>query len=359
MLGDFDEDIPGKKRQKRHRSDAQLGYALDSDDNPIDLDDSDDESKKSEKEIAGSDDDMFASDTEEKPKGGFDLDKFEREQGLGQYDEEAELNVKQPHEAKRQNEPIDDEKVIDYYNNIEDLDETEIRNKPTQEVQMEAFNLREEVENGEFDKDMNYMRKNESDDDKEEAWMENVGARDIERAKTAQLRQEQEAQKEHEYVATEKLLRDIIAVLEPAETPLEALARLRPKKTKRRNKKDVSDGGDDQDRKAKVFTLTESCERLLNDKGISQIYDTTREEMMRAYKKETGEAFQDQSKKRPRDEDDSVSWEYRWLDEQEWNGPHSTYEMSYWKDNYFENNVEIRPVGSQQAQHISTIDFNE
>lgn len=359
MLEDFDEDLPGNKRQKGNKPHVQLGYALDSDDNPIDLDDSDDESKKSEEEKAGSDDDMFASDTEEKPKNGFDLDKFEREQGLGQYDEEPELNEKQPHEAGQEKKPIDDGKLIDYYNNIEDLDEAEIRSKPREEVQMEAFNLREEAENGEFDKNMNYVQKKENHDDKKEAWMENIDSQDIERAKTAQLRQEQEAQKKQEYVATETLLRDIITIIEPAETPLEALARLRPKKTKRRNKKDVSDGGDDQDRKAKVFSLTESCERLLNDKGISQIYDTTREEMMRAYKKETGKDFQDQSKKRPRDEDVPVSWEYRWLDEQEWNGPHSTYEMSYWKDNYFENNVEVRPVGSQQAQHISTIDFNE
>lgn len=371
MLADeniFQEDLPGNKRQKRSKEhDVQLGYASDSDDNHlVDLDDSDEEDKsdKEDPDKEASDDDMFASDKEEddKKKNEFDLDRFEQEQGLGKYDEEPELNTKHSEDPT---EAANEDELQDYYNNIEDFDEDTTRSRPKQELQMEAFNLREEAENGEFDKNMNYVQKQPSDDEQDEAWMAHIRAKDIENARRAQLRQDQAASRTREHVATEKLLSDMIAILEPAETPLEALARLRPKKTRRKIKNtNLVATLEETERKTIVFALTESCERLLNDKGISQIYETTREELMRAFKRETGLDFQDRGVKRSREEPEEdtpseVLWEYHWLDgeDEEWHGPHTAYEMSYWKDNYFENNVEVRAVGTGVTQHISQTDF--
>lgn len=379
---EFREDLPGNKRQKWSRSKSvQLGYESDSEDNrQSDLDeDSEDEKEEDEKpKTEGSDDDMFASDQEEnegeKKTKPFDMDKFEKEQGLGKYDEEPDLNTNRAEEQAAA-ESGDAQKVIDYYNKIEEYDgeRFDFSSHPKQDLALEAFDLREEAESGEFDKNMNYIRKATSDDENEEdAWMLNINNKDIENARKAQLRQENAVSNTHKTASTDKLLSDVIAILEPAETPMEALARLRPLKLRKKNKsKTRVTSQEEQIRKETVFSLTESCEQLLNHKGISQIYDATREELMRAFKRQTGEDFQNTSLKRSRDmieETDDIElttdkqiWEYRWLDDESeaWNGPHTTYEMKYWKDNYFENNVEVRRVGVLKIQHISTANLDD
>lgn len=389
---EFIEDLPGNKRQKRSQAQAvQLGYDSDSEDNNhSDLDESSHDEKEQQEEDNNnvSDDDMFASDKEEEApdvkKRGFDMDQFEKDQGLGKYDEDLNLNTAAP-EDQQVPDAAEAQELIDYYNNVEDFDEDQKHlRRPKQELTMEAFNLREEAENGEFDKDMNYVRKATSDDEADEDfWMSNIKNSDIENARKAQLNQQAAAINKHKTESTEKLLFDLITILEPAETPMEALARLAPKKTRRKakNKQEVT-LEDEQTRKQTVFTLTECCTQLLNGKGVSQIYDMTREEVMRLYKRETGDQFQDKRQKRTiedveeseqvqqqqvqqehqeHQEQQEQGWEYRWLDEEggEWHGPHTAYEMAYWKDNYFDNNVEVRQVGHLQSQHVSVTQFDD
>lgn len=373
----FTEDLPGNKRNKRTKSESvQLGYDSDSEDNDHgELDEESEESQKSEKEKEKelvSDDDMFASDEEEVPDKKkskvLDMDKFEQEQGLGQYDEESVADT------IGNNNVADTEQkqeLMDYYNNIENFNGEDVA-RPKQELAMEAFNLREESEQGVFDNNMNYTRQKTSDDENEEdEWMANIKNTDIEAARQAQLRQESRVSNKKP-VSTESLLMAILDVLEPVETPMEALSRLRPPKIRKKSKDKVAATPEDLARKQTVFRLTESCGRLLEEKGVSQIYDMTKEELMRAFKRETGEDYRGNERKRPHEEDEDANdgehshpepdivWEYRWLDEDNlWNGPHTTYEMRYWKDNYFENNVEVRRVGDERTQHISKVDFPE
>lgn len=354
----FKEDVPGNKRQKRHTRSVQAGYASDSEDQRSDLDDSDRESDKK------SDDDMFASEdeAETEKKEQFDMEKFEQEQGLGKYDTE-QVPV---------GETVDEgqtEEVMEYYNNIEEFDEENTyRARPKQEVAVEAFNLREEAEAGLFDKNMNYVRKPTSDSENEEdAWMLGLKSSDIAKAREAQLRRANHETKHHSLLV-EQLLPGVIEVLEPAETPMEALARLAPAKARKRGNRNKTKSRstenafsqDDSLRKQTVLDLTDSCEQLL-EKGVSNVYDATREELMRLFKRKTGEDFAPLGKKRMREPDDQseIQWEFRWLDDDDtaWHGPHSTYEMHYWKGNYFENNVEVRRVGETEARHVSVVEF--
>lgn len=368
----FKEDLPGNKRHKSSRSESvQLGYASDSEDpDHSDLEESEGslKSEKEEEKDGASDGDMFASDEEVVPENKkskiLDMDKFEQEQGLGKYDEDNAAATTGHEDVA---DPQDEQELIDYYNNIENFDGEDII-RPKQELAMEAFNLREEAEEGEFDKNMNYVRKKNSDDeDDEDAWMANIKKSDIENAKQAQLRQVNKVSNK-DPVSTESLLAAILDILEPAETPMEALARLRPSRARKKRKVNIATSPEDLARKQTVFRLTESCERLLDDKGVSQIYDMTKEELLRAFKRETGEDYHGNDRKRALEEDEDkntndegqphpqpeVLWEYRWLDEDNaWNGPHTSYEITYWKENYFENNVEVRKVGDPHIQHIS------
>ncbi|KAF8002338.1 hypothetical protein HF325_003303 [Metschnikowia pulcherrima] len=227
-------------------------------------------------------DDMFASDKEDpvdddssdKKKRGFDIDEFEEEQGLKDYIFNEELDGNTPEIAEK-----------------DDLKDS--RNQ----IQMEAFNLREEVESGKFDQDMNYIQGKKDSDDEEEPWMAEASAEDILKARKAQESNSFTENKPLRVVLD--ILQDLISLLEPAETSMEALSRLRPAKRKRaKNLKSEAD----QARKNMVFKITECCESLVNEKGISSAYDMSREELMRAYAQETGQSYQAKGTKRTIDE---------------------------------------------------------
>ncbi|GEQ71875.1 hypothetical protein JCM33374_g5561 [Metschnikowia sp. JCM 33374] len=344
------------------------GYESDSDDHGVgdDSDDSQDSGSEQEKEPAQQeatkdgnkedDDDMFASDNEaddtqqeQKPpkdKHLFDNAQFEKEQGLEDYQFQVE--------------------------NSDGL----LKTRPDgaqQDVQLEAFNLREEVESGKFDKDMNYIQGVKDDsDDQEEPWMAEVSTSDIQKAKMAQQRSS--AGRLNEATPPKPLsevLSQLISLLEPAETPMEALGRLRPQKRKRNKRVEKTpdtqpNNEDDSHRKETVFLITECCEMLVNEKGIASAYDMSREELMRAFSQETGETFQAKGTKRNADEMEAGAseygeaiWEFRWVGETNTNGPYSEYEMKYWKDTYFDNNVEVRKLDEPEFVHVSRVSFQD
>ncbi|KAM9902459.1 hypothetical protein OXX79_003939 [Metschnikowia pulcherrima] len=350
----LEEDFSRKYRKKTQLA---TGYESDSD-GQFQEDDSDD-SKESDEEIKTSkpnseskvsdqeseEDDMFASDKEDpvdgdssdKKKRGFDIDEFEEEQGLKDYIFNEELDGK----------------------TLKTTEKDDLKDSRNQ-IQIEAFNLREEVESGKFDQNMNYIQGKKDSDDEEEPWMAEASAKDIMKARKAQESNFSTENKPLRVVSD--ILQDLISLLEPAETSMEALSRLRPARRKRaKNLKSEAD----QARKNMVFKITECCESLVNEKGISSAYDMSREELMRAYAQETGQSYQAKGTKRTIDEMEKneygdAIWEFRWTGENEVNGPYSAYEMKYWKDTYFENKAEVRRVGEESAfTHVSQIDFED
>lgn len=363
-LDPYKEDLARNKKESTVKKSLELGYQSDSEDESADSDNSATQQhhswrKKDESNNSNDgNDDMFASDPEsdkpqEKDPRLLDMEQFVQEQGL-EGTTESEAKVYGASEV---------EQLQKYYASIEDPSSRGVI-KSLPEVQLEAFNLQDEAEHGTFDKDMNYTREANSDDETtEDAWMGGVKSADIAKAKKAQETRQQAAAKPRHVRALTDLLQSIIEILEPAETALEALARLRPPKKRKRGSSNEAD----DTRKKTVFELTECCEQLISLKGVRDAYDMSREELMRLYKREAGQEFSSKSHKRKADTLDSPEtspgygeaiWEFRWLGETDINGPFSSYEMKYWVDNYFENKVEVRRQGSGHFVPVQKVQFD-
>ena len=246
------------------------------------------------------------------------------------------------------------------------------RNAP----KIEAFNLRQEMDEGRFDQDGNYVRKAIDPDARHDDWLAGVSKRDIRKAAEAHEKRQAEATRQRldeAAISVADLLGALIMRLQRAETPLEAMARLgrkRQPKTKakrvpewRRRKEqrlrdqevgrrdgDV-DGGDmdvdtarpsseeddpEQKRiKADIEAITDAADKLLA-RDFDTVYEQERELLQRAYRRETGHDWVEGDKDDVNDvtdvtdvtdvidvtgdgEDDlsrpgGLLWEYRWTD---------------------------------------------
>lgn len=367
------EDTISNKKERRTKAEVRLNYDSDS------LVEDFEQNKEDKHDNNDSDDDMFASDKEEEansekkaPKKDvvqlLDLNEFEKLEGIGQYDEALKEHV------SGEQDIIDNEEeyreVVDYYTNIEDH-EASVR-IPKTDVKIEAFDLRDDAEEGDFDIDGNFIRREDDDKDtNQDHWIDDAKTIDVAKARKAHEKREQKQREQAPSATTpiEAILAQLIEVLEPSETPLEALARLRPPKNKRnaRNKPKV-DGLAETERKEAVLKMTDLCETLINSKGLSETYLLTREEFMRKYRTETGENYENQSRgtKRPYEEEDEEEasygdkiWEFRWNDDDAINGPYSSYEMAHWAKTHFDASVTVRKVGEESFRALAQADFSE
>ena len=238
---------------------------------------------------------------------------------------------------------------------------------------LDAFNMKNEQEEGRFDAQGNFVRKAADPDAVHDSWLEGVSKKDMKKAKeAADKRDEERRQKrrEDDAVLTSDILKTLIPYLDRGETVLEALARLgRGKKEKRpkwqnKNKRKGDDAMDvDADRAAEdpaetrrreaVEAITGAADQLFT-RGQTEIYDAEREVLMRQYSRETGEGWVDA----PRIEEgeqgadgsgDAKRWEYRWSDGRDGgqvNGPYDGSMMVAWSDaGYFGQGVEFREAG--------------
>ncbi|KAK6204770.1 uncharacterized protein RJT21DRAFT_11029 [Scheffersomyces amazonensis] len=400
------EDVLGnsKRLRQKHKNDLRLNYDSDSSDDDYASDNNnngdggDDEGKGANNaEDDDDDDDMFASDKEEPVENNvktkarevqfLDVKEFEKTEGLEDYDDEKDAFIdddrnEEGDEEDDGNEDEEEEETIDnadYYNNVEDFDETK-RQLKKKDVKIEAFNLREEANEGKFDLEGNFIPNQEDDEQQviekaEEEWISSYKKSDINKAKRAQ--EERKKREEQEQIrraidstSIETLLLQLIALLEPSETPMEALARLGPKKS-RHSKKVANDDDDDGSRKEAVIKITDLCDKLIYDKYLRDVYELSREELMRKYQQETGESYTDHLRgvKRAYEEeipDDTETidygekiWEFKWIGEEEILGPYSNYEMNHWKETYFDNKVLVRKVGSQDFVSVEQIHFED
>ncbi|CAK7264973.1 hypothetical protein SEPCBS119000_001267 [Sporothrix epigloea] len=264
---------------------------------------------------------------------------------------------------------------------------------------IDAFNMRQEQEEGAFDESGNYIRKAADADALHDRWLDGLSKKELKRAAAAHERREadlKQIRREDDSFLTSDLFAALITRLELGETPLEALARLgrdanqtkKPKakkipqwRLKQLEKKKQSQTGGSEDveqmdvdraekdkqatddplqakLKAEIDAITEAADRLLN-RDYPEIYDTLREQLIRDYRAEAGEAWidpkrraQEEHTEEPQssaDSDPTSMWEYRWMDGRDGGasqGPYDTPTMKAWKDaGYFEG-VEFRPAGS-------------
>ena len=242
---------------------------------------------------------------------------------------------------------------------------------------LDAFNLRQEEEEGRYDESGNFVRKAADPDAVNDNWLDGLSKKDIKRAREAQEKRDDEQRRKaaaDDALLTSDLLSTLIQHLETGETPLECLQRLnkgKPKETKvpkwkqkkQRNGMDVdeTENGTTVDpaevlRRQTVDAVTGAADALYG-REQHEIYDSEREVLMRQYKRETGEEWQLPAASRgvgaEDDADESAMWEYRWSDARdggEHHGPYDGSTMKAWNDaEYFGEGVEFRRVGGSDG----------
>jgi CD2 antigen cytoplasmic tail-binding protein 2 len=235
---------------------------------------------------------------------------------------------------------------------------------------LDAFNLQAEKEEGNFDESLNFVRKAADPDAIHDSWMAGMSKKDIRKAKEAQAKREREQRqktRDDDALDTGDILGCLITLLQHGETSLEALARLAPKKEKKRPKwqvkKQKAKSGEmevdeapaalhnaEEKRRKAVDGITGATDVLM-ERGIIDIKDT-REMLMRHYRRETGQDWIDKEESGAVENGaDAELWEFRWSNaEDEIQGPEPREKMKAWSDaGYFAGGVEFRPAGSNEV----------
>ena len=245
---------------------------------------------------------------------------------------------------------------------------------------LDAFNMKNEEDEGKFDESGNFVRNAKDPFEVHDSWLEGnsskAAMRKAAKAEEDRERERRERDIKDDAVSTGELLGRLIERLEEGETTLEALQRLgrgKKKKKKKKKKKQAfkknkrkgdmdldaqSNGTSDpaeEERKANVEALTSAADALLT-RGQTEIYDTERALLERQYKRETGEAWVNPEPANGSAEanggsaqDADKKWHYRWADARDGGQLHGPYDgatMKAWNEaGYFGEGVEYRQDG--------------
>lgn len=217
---------------------------------------------------------------------------------------------------------------------------------------LEAFNLRDEVEEGRFDESGTFVRNAADPEAFNDRWLEGVSKKDIKAAKEAQEKRDAEQRlkdRASDALLTSDLLKTLIERLEVGESTLEALKRLNRGRSKvkkvrpwQRKKKDMMDVDESEEmsreemerlsRASKVEEITVAVDALYS-RGYVNIYEMERELLMREYQSQTGHPFQPELGRAKDADDEEKIWELRYVhDEEVVHGPYSTATMKEWQD---------------------------
>lgn len=249
---------------------------------------------------------------------------------------------------------------------------------------LDAFNMKNEQEEGKFDAQGNFVRKAAYPDAVHDSWLDGVSKKDMKKAKEAADKRDEELRQkriEDDSVLTSDVLKTLIPYLERGETVLEALARLgrakekkKPRWQQNKNRRKGEDAMDvdmekssedpaETRRREAVEAITGAADQLLTH-GQTEIYDAERELLMRQYSRETGEDWVDAPKDEEAEENadglrQMKQWEYRWTDARDGgqaNGPYDGPMMLSWNDaGYFGDGVEFREAGKEGWNRV--VDF--
>jgi CD2 antigen cytoplasmic tail-binding protein 2 len=248
---------------------------------------------------------------------------------------------------------------------------------------LDAFNLRDEEEEGRFDESGNFVRKAVDPDAVNDTWLDGLSKKDLKKAKEAEEKRAEERKRkamESDAVLTSDSLSTLLSHLETGETPLEALQRLgrsKPKDTKipkwkqkrMKNKMDIDepDGNAAEPdpvevvRKQAVEAITGAADAIYS-REQHEIYETERELLLRQYKRETGEDWKAPAPDKMVSEGSAGNdvngemWEYRWSDKRDGGENHGPYDgptMKAWNEaGYFGEEVEYKKVGEMEWSHL-------
>ena len=415
----LDADVIGKSGAQTKRNAVNIdGYESDSDNDNFNARAAERERRKSgeangEKSKDEEDDDMFA-DMEEAVQGTADGDEDEevaREGKRGKKDvkfldqndiEGQVMNSKSgghvssdillSGRGKKRAQSVESESSSGE-DEVRDLPPEEMEDELAAEIgaggkkkhapRLDAFNLKEEEEDGRYDESGNYVRKAVDPDAVNDTWLDGLSKKDMKRAREAQERRDDKQRQraaESDALLTSDLLSTLILHLETSETPLEALQRLNKGKTaekkvpkwKQKRQKDKMDvdepngNGLAQDpvesaRRTAVEAITGAADALYS-REQHEIYDTEREVLMRQYRRDTGDDWvppteNDNMNAEGRyDASDGAMWVYRWSDARddgENHGPYDGLTMKTWNEaGYFGEVVEFRRVDGSEWSRV-------
>lgn len=180
---------------------------------------------------------------------------------------------------------------------------------------MERFNMKAEMESGQFDEDGNYIRKKRDQFSQNDRWLEgNYSKKSIKAANEAQRRREQ-AEMEHvklreaEFPTMEHAMKQLAECLMPGESVLDALQRLGV--ASKRSK------GTTQSM-AQFETLTHVSGTLMSHFGQMNIYDEVYEGLVRLVRRAKIVPENWDPSRTPDEENETASaptgpqWEYKW-----------------------------------------------
>jgi CD2 antigen cytoplasmic tail-binding protein 2 len=395
---EVDEDAIGKRRVRRNAVELE-GYDTDSSEEGFDATHKQwAKEGKGKKKDVDDDDDMFG--------GGDDEEEVEDKPDKGKKDKNVKFLEIDDIEGQEE-EGVDDQVPVQQYPDIfkdERRDDSESSDdeeklaeegideeigaggRKTHAPKREGFHMKTEMEEGRFDESGNYIRKAAEKDAIHDSWLAGIRRKDMKKAKEAMEKREaerREQMRQDDAILTSEVLGRLIPCLERGESILEALARLGKAKKKQdanKNKNqwrakrkaaaaaaaedemeiDKPKGKEAEDpaevrRKEMVERITEAADILLS-RGQPEIYDETKESLMRQYRRETGDDF---IEPKPVEEGtsntsvDTRKWEYRWTDGRDDGatyGPFGSVEMKSWSEHgFFGEGVEFRLVGGMDG----------
>ncbi|KAJ6093374.1 hypothetical protein N7486_008663 [Penicillium sp. IBT 16267x] len=382
----LDADEIGRRGQQVRRKAINLdGYDSDSDNEGFSARKEEKSKKSSAKD--DDDDDMFAEleeDFGDEEKDGDEASRknkksvrFLRDNEIEGQESGSKGGKAMRADLSKADDEMDDEDDEESGSDVGEEERAKLDNEMDEEIGaggkkkhaplLDAFNMRTEQEEGQFDESGNYVRKAVDPDAVYDSWLDGVSKKDIQKAKNAAEKREldrKEQDRMNDSVLTADVLKTIILHLERGETILEALARLgkglkrKPKwQNKKNNKKNsitedtemTDETPDEANRKKAIDAITGAADVLMG-RDQPDIYDTERELLTRQYRNETGEPWVDPpSGPGDAQAEGSTMWEYRWSDARDGGDAHGPYDstmMASWNSaGYFGEGVEFRQVG--------------
>ncbi|KAI8319345.1 hypothetical protein GQ54DRAFT_265511 [Martensiomyces pterosporus] len=295
----LEADITSSRRRGRR---VNLdGYGSDtSDQDEIDnlSDFSDDEEQKGDRsDFDGDGDDMFSDNAdstskshalEKKRKRYLDIDDIEGQEMSSTSRTEVD-GADSPSGLDRKG------KAPEYTAAATDADDSESE----QGTKIEAFNMKDDLEEGKFDAQGNFVWNKKDPQAYQDGWLDGLSRGTIEKARESKEKQDKQQQsheqglsKRWDSVSNDDIIIAIINLLQPRETILNALARIggpKKKAKKRWGKKAKGKAADaeadadsekEKERKNKIEELTELSDQAMA-RGMVNIYDESYEQLVR------------------------------------------------------------------------------
>ncbi|KAH8378263.1 hypothetical protein KR093_010459 [Drosophila rubida] len=257
--------------------------------------------------------------------------------------------------------------------------------KVEDDVKITPFNMREELEEGHFDKEGHYHWNKETEI--KDNWLDNIDWVKVEKDKNYFDPNNEEQNGQDDALPSFNLaasLRKMIEFMKPGESvqiALQRLGRKRPKLSTLEKLKQKKAGIENIETQ-QIAKLTEVANDILSKTGNMDIYQETYEKIMQKLENLPGPSkpvsesfdmyaddFEEKESKRlkttQKEEEEpntnEIKWEFKWKqDDDQIQGPFSTEKMLNWSTgDYFKDGVYVRKVGENSNFYSSNrIDFD-